>query len=251
MNEGFQNVYDDTARAEAYARLEFPGTYFLAYRDLPAIFRQHISGTDALDFGCGTGRSTRFLRDHGFHAVGVDISAPMLAQARDRDPEGDYRLVPEGDLSSLPLHSFDLILAAFTFDNVPTHQVKVGLFTALRRLLRPSGRIVTVVSAPEIYWHEWASFTTKPFPGNRSVACGGRVRIIMLDVADARPVEDILWTPEGYQAVHREAGLQALAAYHPLGDAREPYRWVTETRVAPWTIYVLGEGKDLAHDPQS
>ena len=30
MNAGFLNVYDDRARAAAYARLEFPGTYRLA-----------------------------------------------------------------------------------------------------------------------------------------------------------------------------------------------------------------------------
>ncbi len=36
MPAEFSNVYDDQARAQAYAELEFPGTYFLAYRDLPA-----------------------------------------------------------------------------------------------------------------------------------------------------------------------------------------------------------------------
>ena len=239
MDTGFQNVYNDVVRAEAYAQLEFPGTYYLAYRDLPAIIRRHVSGTRALDFGCGTGRSTRFLRDNGFRSVGVDISEPMLAQARERDPAGDYQHVPDGDLGSLPLTSADLILAAFTFDNVPTHTKKVQLFTALRRLLAPTGRIVAVVSAPEIYWHEWASFSTKAFPENRAVPCGGLVRITMLDVPDARPVEDILWTPEGYQAVHHEAGLQSLATYHPLGGPAETYPWVSETRIAPWAIYVL------------
>lgn len=239
MDTGFQNVYNDAVRAEAYAQLEFPGTYYLAYRDLPAIIRQHAPGTRAVDFGCGTGRSTRFLRDQGFRPIGVDISEPMLAQARDRDPGGDYRLVPDGDLSVLASASADLILAAFTFDNVPTHDKKVRLFAALRRLLVPTGRIVTVVSAPEIYWHEWASFSTKQFPENRTIPCGGPVRITMLDVPDARPVEDILWTPEGYQVVHTEAGLQPVAIFHPLGDPTEPYPWVSETRIAPWAIYVL------------
>jgi hypothetical protein len=30
----FANCYEDTKRAEAYAKLEFAGTYYLAYRDL-------------------------------------------------------------------------------------------------------------------------------------------------------------------------------------------------------------------------
>ncbi len=45
MNAEFSNVYDDKARADAYAKLEFPGTYYLAYRDLPAIIGEHVQGT--------------------------------------------------------------------------------------------------------------------------------------------------------------------------------------------------------------
>lgn len=40
----FINVYEDTQRAEAYAKLEFPGTYYLAYRDLPEIIKEHVVG---------------------------------------------------------------------------------------------------------------------------------------------------------------------------------------------------------------
>src|SRR5262245_15256173 len=125
MTNGFANVYDDQARAAAYSTLEFPGTYYLAYRDLPEIIREHVCGRTALDFGCGAGRSTRFLRGLGFEVVAVDVSAPMLGRARERDPKGDYRLVPDGDLSGLPADSFDLALSAFTFDNVPTVEKKV------------------------------------------------------------------------------------------------------------------------------
>ncbi|MFQ5768250.1 MAG: class I SAM-dependent methyltransferase [Acidobacteriota bacterium] len=92
MNSGFSNAYADKAHADAYARLEFPGTYYLAYRDLPAIFSRHVQGRNAMDFGCGAGRSTRFLRKLGFDVVGVDIAEPMLARARERDPQGEYLL---------------------------------------------------------------------------------------------------------------------------------------------------------------
>ena len=40
----FSNVYDDKQRAEAYATLDFPRTYYLAYRDLPAIIAEHVVG---------------------------------------------------------------------------------------------------------------------------------------------------------------------------------------------------------------
>jgi SAM-dependent methyltransferase len=78
MPNSFSNVYDDSERAKAYAALEFPGTYYLAFRDIPALIKKHVRGTRALDFGCGTGRSSRLLRDLGLSVVGVDISEPML-----------------------------------------------------------------------------------------------------------------------------------------------------------------------------
>jgi predicted TPR repeat methyltransferase len=55
-------------------------------RDLPVILREHVSGRRAVDFGCGTGRSTRLLRSFGFEVVGVDVSASMIHQARQIDP---------------------------------------------------------------------------------------------------------------------------------------------------------------------
>jgi SAM-dependent methyltransferase len=242
----FSNVYADRTRAEAYAGLEFPGTYYLAYRDLPALIAAHVDGRRAVDFGCGAGRSTRFLQDLGFDVVGVDVAEEMLAEARARDPEGDYRLARGDDVGGLPAGAFDLVLAAFTFDNVPSLEEKATLFRALARRLAAGGRILTVVSSPEIYVGEWASFSTKDFPENRAAESGDLVRIVMLDVPDARPVEDVLCSPEDYAEVHRRAGLEAVEVLRPLGRPDEPQEWVSECEVAPWTIHVLravGDGE--------
>lgn len=240
MTSDFSNVYDDAARAEAYDQLELPGTYALAYRDLPELLAQHARGRRALDFGCGTGRSTRFLRALGFDVVGVDSAMPMLERARARDPGGDYRLVGDGDLRELSGMAFDVILSAFTFDNVPTHERKLILFGALRELLAPDGRIVNLVSSPAIYLHEWASFSTRDFPENRLARNGDKVRIVMLDVGDRRPVEDVLWTPEGHREVYARAGLSVLDLREPLARPGEGGPWASETTVSPWTIWVLG-----------
>lgn len=239
MNQGFSNVYDDKVRAEAYDRLEFPGTYYLAYRELPAIISKHVQGKKAIDFGCGTGRSTRFLRELGFDVVGVDIAEQMLTLARKRDPNGDYRLVPEGNLDGFAPGTYDLVLSAFTFDNIPTMEKKVLLFQSPKRLLNRNGRIVSVVSSPEIYDNEWASFSTKDFPENQTAKSGDKVFIVMLDVEDSRPVEDIIWMDQDYHETYKLAGLAPVNIYRPLAKQTEPYNWVSETKIAPWVIYVL------------
>ena len=235
-----RNVYSDRRRAEAYAKLEFPGTYYLAYRDLPEIIATHVTGGKrAIDFGCGAGRSTRFLAKLGFGVTGVDISAEMISKAKELDPPGDYRLLGTEGLTELGQGTHDLILSCFTFDNVPKREEKVRLFSQLGKLLKPSGRIVNLVSSPEIYTHEWASFSTKDYPENRNAKCGDVVRIIMTDVEDRRPVEDVIFPEADYRRLYQESGLDVVEVYRPLGRANEPYRWVNETTIAPWTIYVL------------
>lgn len=236
---GFSNVYGDARRAEAYARLEFPGTYALAFRDLPDLLRRHVQGNRALDFGCGAGRSTRFLQRLGFSTVGIDIAAEMVRLAAQADPEGDYRVVPDGDFSGLPARSFDLVLSAFAFDNIPDRAHRARLLRGLRDLLADGGRIVILGSRPEIYTHEWASFTTQAFPENRQARGGDTVRIVMTDVPDARPVVDLLWTHGDYLELFAAAGLRLLEHAMPLGRPDEPQRWVSETKVAPWSLYVL------------
>ncbi len=234
----FTNVYEDAARAEAYSKLEFANTYYLAHRDLPEIAAQYVSGKEALDFGCGTGRSSRFLKHLGFQVTGVDISDDMLRKARQAEPDGDYRLLADGDLGPLA-PGYDLVLSAFTFDNIPATK-KPPLFSQLARLLRPSGVLINLVSSPEIYWHEWASFSTREYAEqNRQAKNGDTVQIVTTDFEDRRPCTDVLCDDENYRRLYAGAGLQVVESRRPLATGREAYPWVSETTVAPWVIWVL------------
>jgi SAM-dependent methyltransferase len=238
----FANVYADARRASAYAALDFPGTYQLAFRDLPAILGAPADGRTALDFGCGAGRSTRFLRGLGFDALGIDIAPDMIRQAHTLDPDGSYMLIDDGDFSAVPRDAFDAVLCAFTFDNIPSVAHRVRLLRGLGERLRAAGRLVLLGSAPEMYTHDWASFVTTVFPANALARSGDVVRVIMTDVDDSRPVNDVFWTDEDYRAAFVLAGLELLATHRPLATGAEATTWVNETTIAPWVIYVLGRG---------
>ena len=244
----FDNTYHDPERADSYATLEYPGTYWLAFRDLPSIIARHLPARRArppraLDFGCGAGRSTRFLKALGFDAAGVDVSRRMLEAARERDPDGAYEWLGEDGERPITVvgpGAVDLVLCAYPFDNIPDVDRRAGIMRGLRRLLKPGGRVVVLASAPELYVNEWASFTTAAFPENRRAGSGDPVRIVMKDVADARPVLDFLWTDDDYRDLFEAAGLTLLETAHPLGRDGEPVAWDTERRVAPWAIHVAG-----------
>ena len=235
----FENSWGDQTRAKSYSKLEFPNTYYLAYRDLPKIISDHVTGDLAVDFGCGTGRSTRFVKQLGFNVVGLDISKDMLEIAQQADPPGEYQLVSDGNYHHIGKNKFDLIQSLFTFDNIPGWNNRTNILKGLRDLLKPSGKIICLDATPEIYTNEWASFSTKDFPENWDAKTGDIVRDIMLDVDDRRPVEDIFWTEADYHKLFNLAGLELEATYKPLGNLNEPYDWVSETTIAPWMIFVL------------
>ena len=238
----FTNTYSESDCADGYATIEFQNTYHLAYRDIPAIIKSHVRGNQALDFGCGAGRSTRFLSNLGFKTAGIDISPAMIAKAQEIDPDGTYMLVDNGDFSKFKTGQFDLVLSMFTFDNIQGFEHKVNIFREMRRVIKDSGRIISLVSTVDMYTNEWASFTTKDYPENKQAKCGDIVRIINTDSSFPEPVEDVLWPDEDYRKVYGCAELEVEEFYKPLGRENEPFEWVNETRIAPWAIYVLGKG---------
>lgn len=105
------------------------------------IVAEYLSGREpgvALDAACGTGRFAEFLARSGHHVIGVDSSPDMLAYARRRVPDGEFRL---GELARLPLPdaSADVIVCALALVHVPSLQPVLAEFA---RVLRPGGDLV-------------------------------------------------------------------------------------------------------------
>jgi SAM-dependent methyltransferase len=84
--------------------------------ETPRSFR-HI-----LDFGCGVGRLTLALRRRAAAVTGVDISAPMLDQARRLAGEDSgirYHLNTRDDLSAFADGTFDLCFSHICLQHMP------------------------------------------------------------------------------------------------------------------------------------
>ena len=111
------------------------------------------------------------------------------------------------------------------------------------KLLASDGVLVNIVSTPEIYTHEWVTFSTSDFPDNRNAQCGDVVKIVTTDYSDAHPVEDIFWPHEDYLRLFTDAGLEVVCVERPLASGDEGVAWCSETRVAPWAIYLLKQIK--------
>ncbi|MEV0620593.1 class I SAM-dependent methyltransferase [Nonomuraea sp. NPDC050404] len=101
----------------------------------------------ALDFGCGAGRLTNALARHFPEVVGVDISEPMLEQARRLDRSGGrVRFVhrTEPDLACFGDGSFDLVYTDRVLQHLPPELARDYL-RELLRIARPGGAVVVGV----------------------------------------------------------------------------------------------------------
>jgi SAM-dependent methyltransferase len=101
------------------------------------------AGERVVDIGCGCG-STSIAFAHavgpGGHVLGVDISAPMLARAREVAPAGvpvDFALA-DATVHPFQPGSFDLLASRF---GVMFFADPVLSFANMRKALRPGGRV--------------------------------------------------------------------------------------------------------------
>lgn len=92
----------------------------------------------ALDVGCGEGRFCRMMRECGLRAAGIDPTEELIRHARQRDPEGDYRL---GRAEALDFAdgSFDLVVSYVTLVDIPDLRSAIA---EIVRVLRPGGTLL-------------------------------------------------------------------------------------------------------------
>jgi len=105
-------------------------------RELLMRFAAQVSGT-VCDMGCGPGHVARFLRDAGAEVWGLDLSPQMVAQAKNRNPDIEFRT---GNMLALDLPDNALagITAFYAIVNLPRKSHPV-VFSEFLRILEPGG----------------------------------------------------------------------------------------------------------------
>lgn len=108
--------------------------------DAPMLARIRGRGfVNALDVGCGEGRFCRRLKAEGLvDAIGVDPTEALIAEARRRDPDGDYR-VGRAEALAFGDASFDLVVSYLALLDIEDAGAAIA---EMARVLRPGGAIV-------------------------------------------------------------------------------------------------------------
>ncbi|MFF4259622.1 class I SAM-dependent DNA methyltransferase [Streptomyces sp. NPDC001663] len=138
-----------------------------------------------LDLGCGSGLPTaRQMVEAGSQVVGVDLSAGMVALARQNVPAGDFRRADIADLrpgGPLDLGRFDAVTAFFSLLMLPRAEIPLALRT-VHHLLLPGGLFALSMVEADV-----DDFSI-PFIGN-TIRVSGYLRDELREVVEAAGFE--------------------------------------------------------------
>jgi SAM-dependent methyltransferase len=99
-----------------------------------------LRGKSVLDFGCGTGRLSGWLRRQGACVIGADVTPEMVEAARARVSDAEF-YVMEG--SSVPCRdgTFDVVVTAYVLQYYLRDR---AVFSEVARVLRSGGQLVAI-----------------------------------------------------------------------------------------------------------
>jgi ubiquinone/menaquinone biosynthesis C-methylase UbiE len=104
---------------------------------LACLIEQAEPGAAIADVGCGPGHVAAWLADRGRAAVGIDLSAAMVAAGRRDHHAVEFR---QGDFLDLPAADgeFGALVALYSIIHLEPGELPLA-FAEIRRVLRPSG----------------------------------------------------------------------------------------------------------------
>ncbi len=225
--------HDYSRFAKDYSRLGIKNTDYLAFRDIPNLIEKYCTGHVALDYGCGAGRCTQFLKGLGFDAIGVDTSPDMISEATKHDPDGRYELL-QG--TSLPFDDsyFDLVFQKSVIEEIPSRTALTAIFSEIYRVMKDTG-IGIIVTASAIRTGEWSTFI---YPdSNENISSGSQVKLLFRDTDIV--LYDYVWLPSDVAEIFKNVGLKIAEKAQPLATGEEPFRWYQELSKPFWDVYVL------------
>jgi SAM-dependent methyltransferase len=107
---------------------------------LSALIEQCEMAVPVADLGCGPGHVTAWLEGKGVRAVGIDLSADMVAVGRREYPGVEFR---KGDLLDLPAMDgeFGAAVALYSIIHLEPGELRRAL-EEIHRVLRPEGLVL-------------------------------------------------------------------------------------------------------------
>lgn len=188
-----------------------------------------------LDFGCGTGIFSRYLKDKGANVTGVDISKGMIEVAKKNSPESiSYYNIPLGELSRFHDETFDHVVSNFVLCTIPSKTMIRTILKEIFRVLKVNGSFILMNSN----WEESNGREFVSFKLNYCEHLTAGCRIIAETKSDPPIVfEDYFRSREEYRLLMEKTGFIVETIEEPLATGNESF-WLDEKKYPPYFIMV-------------
>src|SRR3954471_16925661 len=145
-----RRFWDERAREDALAYVDDRGRrgedFWRGGEEVLATFEQQlgftVGGDLIVEIGCGVGRVTRALAARVESVIAIDVSAEMLARARELNPELAGVRWAQGDgetLLGVEDASVDGVFSHVVFQHLPDPDLTLGYVREMGRVLLPGG----------------------------------------------------------------------------------------------------------------
>jgi SAM-dependent methyltransferase len=219
--------------AELYGSLGIVGTTYQIGFDAVAGLLGDITGKTFLDFGCGAGRSARFLKQLGAqHVYAVDHDQNMIGQALTQELHGVTFLLIDGPIP-LPDASVDGAVSMNVFIEIRTPGAMRRACAQIARILRPDGPFILESSSPMAFGHAFRNFS---YPHAGPLRSGETTPCIVITPGGRFVIEDTYWTEDDYVDAIEQAGLTVATIGYPR--PRDPAAWSTDEASIPPCIVI-------------
>ncbi|KJY17379.1 MULTISPECIES: class I SAM-dependent methyltransferase [Streptomyces] len=206
--------------ARAFAAVEAATDWLLGYPFVLRALAGHIgAGQVLVDYGCGPGKvADHAARVLGARVLGADTSPEMLDLARaSATAVAEYHLVENGRVTDLPDGCADAVMCNHVLASLPTEDALLGVFTEIRRLLRPDAPLVLLTTDPACSGTEYASLRIGE-PGE-TYAPGDPVTVRLRRTDGSwQEMRNHAWPVGLYPALLEHARFRDVAQHRPTVD---------------------------------
>ncbi len=205
------------------------GDWLLGYSHVEKLLGK-IHGKTILDFGCGTGKFSRRLRDLGAKVIAVDKEKSSIESAKERGVGIRYEVIDNGDLFFIKPQSVDCAVSTFAFCQIKYKKDLQRITKQIAQKLKPNGCFIILDPNPEGLGYEFVSGGRENLP---NIKFGTPIKVWLTGLD--KEFYDYWKSKQDYIELMENAGLFINKIKEPKGDQDDDF-WKDEKVQSPFII---------------
>ena len=223
----------NSEQTEKYKKSTITGTGYLAFRDIEFFAKKNKADLkNVLDLGCGSGRSTSFLKKFCDEVNGCDINEKALENAKKNNPSSRFFLNNNENFYQFSIYKSIFSILMF-FHLSSEKEIKLELLKCFNSL-DEDGFLFIINGNKNLYTKNYASVQGQGKVPNKD---GDLTKIKLLNI-DCE-VEDYYWSADFIIKVAQSIGFIHMDIHMPLGVAQDPVDYKDEAVHPPYYYIAL------------